>query len=102
MLEESWARSERAEVEVGDQRCRGSLERICEKGVARPEESFSAAGGPGRRQAGRRSVGAAQLSVQKMLTGHVAQTVQRGQAQAAVSVAHETTELNYTTPKGVK
>src|SRR5262245_3125885 len=102
MLEESWARSEMAEVEVWDQRCRGSLERICEQVLARPEESFSAACGPGLRQAGSRIFGAAQMSVQKMLAGHVAQTAQRCREQAAVIVAQDTTELNYTTHKGAK
>jgi hypothetical protein len=47
MLEESWAGQEMAGVEVLDQRCRGRLERICEPVLARPEESFSAACGPG-------------------------------------------------------
>jgi hypothetical protein len=102
MLEESWARSEMAGVEVWDQRCRGSLERICEQVLARPEESFSAACGPGLRQAGSRIFGAAQMSVQKMVAGHVAQTAQRCQAQAEVIVAQDTTELNYTTHKGAK
>jgi hypothetical protein len=39
-MEESWARTEMAGVEVWDQRCRRSLERICEQVLARPEESF--------------------------------------------------------------
>jgi hypothetical protein len=102
MLEESWSRSEMAGVEVWDQRCRGSLERICEQVLARPEESFSAACGPGLRQAGSRIFGAAQMSVQKMLAGHVAQTAQRCQAQTEVIVAQDTTDLNYTTHKGAK
>jgi len=102
MLEESWTRSEMAGVEVWDQRCRGSLERICEQGLARPEESFSAACGPGLRQAGSRIVGAAQRSVQKMLAGHVAQTAQGCREQAEVRVAQDTTDLNYTTHKGAK
>src|SRR4029450_898789 len=85
MLEESWSRSEMAGVDVWDQRCRGSLERICEQVLARPEEWFSAACGPGLRQAGSRIFGAAQMSVQKMLAGHVAQTAQRGQAQTEAS-----------------
>jgi hypothetical protein len=102
MLEESWSRSEMAGVDVWDQRCRGSLERICEQVLARPEESFSAACGPGLRQAGSRIFGAAQMSVQKMLAGHVAQTAQRCQAQTEVIVAQDTTELNYTTHKGAK
>jgi hypothetical protein len=53
-------------VEVWDQRCRGSLERICEQVMARPEESFAAAGGPGLRQAGSRILGAQQMSGEKM------------------------------------
>ena len=65
-MEESWARTERAGVEVWDQRCRGSLERICEQVLARPEESFSAACGPGLRQAGSRILSAAQLSGEKL------------------------------------
>jgi hypothetical protein len=91
-----------AGVEVWDQRCRGSLERICEQVLARPEESFSAACGPGLRQAGSRIFSAAQMSVEKMLAGHVAQTVHRCQEQTAVIVAQDTTELNYTTHKGAK
>ena len=102
MVEESWSRSEMAGGEVWDQRCRGSLERIGEQVVARPEESFSAACGPGLRQAGSRICGAAQLSVQQLLAGHVAQTAQRCQAQTEVIVAQDTTELKYTTPKGAK
>src|SRR5262245_5595948 len=102
MLEESWARSEMAGVEVWDQRCRGSLERICEQVLARPEESFSAACGPGLRQAGSRIFSAAQMSVEKNLAGHVAQTVQRCQEQTAVIVAQDTTDLNYTPHKGTK
>ncbi len=66
MLEESWARIEMAEAEVWDQRCRGSLERMCEQVLARPEESFSAACGPGLRQAGSRIFGAEQMSVEKL------------------------------------
>jgi hypothetical protein len=101
-MEESWARTERAGVEVWDQRCRGSLERICEQVLARPEESFSAACGPGLRQAGSRIFSAEQMSVEKMLAGHVAQTAQRCQEQSEVIVAQDTTELNYTTHKGAK
>ena len=101
-MEESWARTEMAGVEVWDQRCRGSLERICEQVLARPEESFSAACGPGLRQAGSRIFSAAQMSVEKMLAGHVAQTAQRCQEQSEVIVAQDTTELNYTTHKGAK
>src|SRR5262247_3586171 len=100
MLDESWARSEMAEVEVWDQRCRGSLERICEQVLARPEESFSAACGPGLRQAGSRIFGAPQMSVEKLLAGHVEQTAQQCQAQAAVIVAQDTTDVNYTTHRG--
>jgi len=55
-----------ASVEVWDQRCRGSLERSCEQVLARPEESFSAAGGSGRRQAGSRILEAPQMSVEKL------------------------------------
>jgi hypothetical protein len=102
MLEESWAGREMAGVEVWDQRCRGSLERICEQVLARPEESFSAACGPGLRQAGSRIFSAEQMSVEKMLAGHVAQTAQRCQEQGEVIVAQDTTELNYTTHKGTK
>ena len=99
-MEESWAQTEMAGVEVWDQRCRGSLERICEQVLARPEESFSAACGPGLRQAGSRIFGAPQMSVEKMLAGHVEQTAQRCQAHAEVIVAQDTTEVNYTTHKG--
>lgn len=99
-MEESWARTEMAGVEVWDQRCRSSLERICEQVLARPEESFSAACGPGLRQAGSRIFGAPQMSVEKMLAGHVEQTAQRCQAYAEVIVAQDTTEVNYTTHKG--
>jgi hypothetical protein len=101
-MEESWARTEMAGVEGWDQRCRGSLERICEQVLARPEESFSAACGPGLRQAGCRIFSAEQMSVEKLLAGHVAQTVQRCQEQEEVIVAQDTTELNYTTHKGAK
>jgi hypothetical protein len=101
-MEESWARTEMARVEVWDQRCRGSLERICEQVLARPEESFSAACGPGLRQAGSRIFGAPQMSVEKMLAGHGAQTAQRCQAQAEVIVAQDTTDVNYTTHKGAR
>src|SRR5258705_6329366 len=101
-MEESWARTEMAGVEVWDQRCRGSLERICEQVLARPEESFSAACGPGLRQAGGRIFSAEQMSVEKLLAGHVAQTVQRCQEQGEEIVAQDTTELNYTTHKGAK
>lgn len=99
-MEESWARTEMAGVEVWDQRCRGSLERICEQVLARPEESFSAACGPGLRQAGSRIFGAAQMSGEKLLAGHVAQTGQRCREQAEVVVAQDTTDVNYTTHKG--
>jgi hypothetical protein len=99
-MEESWARNEMAGVEVWDQRCRGSLERICEQVLARPEESFSAVCGPGLRQAGGRIFGAEQMSVEKMLAGHVEQTAQRCQAQGEVIVAQDTTDVNYTTHKG--
>jgi hypothetical protein len=101
-MEESWARTEMAGVEVWDQRCRGSLERICEQVMARPEESFSAACGPGLRQAGSRIFGAQQMSGEKMLAGHVEQTVQRCQAQAEVIVAQDTTDVNYTTHQGAR
>jgi len=99
-MEESWARTEMAGVEVWDQRCRRSLERICEQVLARPEESFSAACGPGLRQAGSRILGAEQMSGEKLLAGHVEQTAQRCQAQAEVIVAQDTTDVNYTTHKG--
>jgi hypothetical protein len=101
-MEESWARAEMAGVAVWDQRCRGSLERICEQVVARPEESFSAACGPGLRQAGSRIFGAEQMSVEKLLAGHVAQTAQRCAEQTEVLVAQDTTEVNYTTHKGAR
>jgi hypothetical protein len=99
-MEENGARIEMAGVEVWDQRCRHSLERICEQVLARPEESFSAACGPGLRQAGSRIFGAPQMSVEKMLAGHVEQTAQRCQVQAEVIVAQDTTGVNYTTHKG--
>jgi hypothetical protein len=101
-MEESWARAEMAGVEVWDQRCRGSLERICEQVLARPEESFSAACGPGLRQAGSRIFGAPQLSVEKLVAGHVEQTAQRCQAHAEGIVAQDTTEVNYTSHKGAR
>src|SRR5262245_12147182 len=101
-MEESWTRSEMAGVEVWDQRCRSSLERICEPVLARPAESCSAACGPGLRPAGSRIFGAAQMSVPKMLAGQVAQTAQRGQAQTEGIVAQDTTELNYTSHKGAR
>jgi hypothetical protein len=101
-MEESWARTERAGVEVWDQRCRGSVERLCEPVLARPEESFAAACGPGLRQAGSRILSAEQMRVEKMVAGHVAQTGQRCQAQGEGSGAQDTTELNYTTHKGAK
>src|SRR4029450_3222973 len=100
MLEESWSRTEMAGVEVWDQRCRRSLERICEQVLARPEESFSAACGPGLRQAGSRILGAEQMSGETLLAAHVEQTAQRCQAQAEVIVAQDTTDVNYTTHKG--
>src|SRR5215510_3606860 len=56
----------------------------------------------GLRQAGSRIFGAAQMSVEKMLAGHVAQTAQRCREQTEVIVAQDTTDLNYTTHKGVK
>jgi hypothetical protein len=99
-MEESWARTEMAGVEVWDQRCRRSLERICEQVVARPEEAFSAACGPGLRQAGSRIFGAEQRSGEQLLAGPVAQTAQRCGEQAEVLVAQETTDVKYTTPKG--
>jgi hypothetical protein len=99
-MEESWARTEMAGVEVWDQRCRHSLERICEQVLARPEESFSAACGPGLRQAGSRIFGAVQMSGEKMLAGHVEQTARRCREQAEVVVAQDTTDVNYTTHKG--
>jgi len=101
-MEESWARTEMAGVEVWDQRCRGSLERICEQVLARPEESFSAACGPGLRQAGSRIFGAEQMSGEKILAGHVAQTVRRCGEQAEVVVAQDTTDVNYTTHRGTR
>src|SRR4029450_13157810 len=101
-MEESWARTEMAGVEVWDQRCRGSLERICEQVLARPEASFSAACGPGLRQAGSRIVGAPQMSGEKRLAGQVEQTAQWCQAQAEVIVAQDTPEVNYTTHKGAR
>jgi hypothetical protein len=99
-MEESWARTEMAGGAVWDQRCRGSLERSCEQVLARPEESFSAACGSGLRQAGSRIFGAPQMSVEKMLAGHVEQTAQRCRAYAEVIVAQDTTDVNYTTHKG--
>jgi hypothetical protein len=101
-MEESWARTEMAGVAVWDQRCRRSLERICEPALARPEESFSAACGPGLRQAGSRIFGAEQMSVEKMLAGHGEQTARRGREQAEGVVAQDTTDVNYTTPKGTR
>jgi hypothetical protein len=101
-MEESWARTEMAGVEVWDQRCRRSLERICEQVLARPEESFSAACGPGLRQAGSRIFGAAQMKGEKLLAGHVAQTARRCGEQAEVVVAQDTTDVNYTTHKGTR
>jgi hypothetical protein len=101
-MEESWARTEMAGVEVWDQRCRRSLERICEQVLARPEESFSAACGPGLRQAGSRIFGAEQMSGEKLLAGHVAQTAQRCGEQAEVVVAQDTTDVKYPTHKGTR
>jgi hypothetical protein len=101
-MEESWARTEMAGVDVWDQRCRRSLERICDQVAARPEESFSAACGSGLRQAGSRIFGAEQMSGEKLLAGHVEQTIQRCQAQAEVIVAQDTTDVNYTTHKGTR
>ena len=98
-MEESWARTERAGVEVWDQRGRGSLERICAQVLARPEESFSAACGSGLRQAGSRSCGAPQMRVEKRLAGHVEPTAQRCQAHTEGSVAQDTTDVNYTDPQ---
>jgi hypothetical protein len=99
-MAENWARTEMAGVEVWEQRCRHSLARLCEQVLARPEESFSAAWGPGLRQAGSRIFGAPQMSVEKMWAGHGEQTAQRCQVQAEVIVAQDTTGVNYTTHKG--
>src|SRR5260221_12561120 len=99
-MEESWARTEMAGVEVWDQRCRGSLERICEQVLARPEASFSAACGSGLRQAGSRIFGAPQMRAEKRLAGHVEQPAHRCQAHAEGMGAQDTTDVNYTTAKG--
>src|SRR5260221_12876048 len=101
-MEESWARTEMAGVEVWDQRCRGSLERICDQALARPEESFSAACGPGLRQGGSRLWGAPQGTVEEMLAGHVGQRPQRCQAHAEVMIAQDTTAANETSHKGAR
>jgi hypothetical protein len=80
-------------------RRRRSLARLCARLAQQPQASFSAACGPGLRQAAHRLFEHPATTIAALLAGHVAQTAARCAEQAVVLAVQDSTAFDYTTHK---
>jgi hypothetical protein len=96
-METSWAATEMDGAHLWDRRRRRSLALLCTRLAQRPTLSFSAACGPGLRQAAHRLFEHPGTTVAGLLAGHVAETAQRGAHQAVVLAVQDSTDFDYTT-----
>ncbi|MFL5302458.1 MAG: transposase DNA-binding-containing protein, partial [Anaeromyxobacteraceae bacterium] len=93
-------RGEVAAAEFGDKRLAGRLVRLAEQLAKAPDQSFpKAAGSEAALEATYRFFGNEAVTPAAILQPHVAATVARCAAAATVFVAHDTTELRFSTER---
>ena len=93
-------RGEVAAAELGDKRLSGRLVRLAEQLAKAPDQSFpKAAGSDAALEATYRFFGNETVTPAAILQPHVAATVGRCAAAAAVIVAHDSTELRFSTER---
>jgi transposase-like protein/transposase Tn5 family protein len=94
-----WAASEMEGAHLWDRRRRRSLAVLCARLAQQPAASFSAACGPGLRQAAHRLFEHSATTIAALLAGHVERTAARCRDQAVVLAVQDSTEFDYTTHK---
>jgi hypothetical protein len=93
-------RDELAAAELGDKRLTGRLVRLAEQLARAPDQSFpKATGSDAALEATYRFLGNAAVTPDAILGPHVAATVARCAATAAVIVAHDTTEFRFSSER---
>jgi transposase Tn5 family protein/transposase-like protein len=95
-METGWATTEMDGAHLWDQRRRRSLALLCARLAQQPTLSFSAACGPGLRQAAHRLFEHPGTTVGGLLAGHVGETATRCGAAACVLAVQDSTEFDYT------
>jgi hypothetical protein len=98
-METGWAATEMAGAYLWDRRRRRSLIALCERLGRQPEVCFSAACGPGLRQAAHRLLEHPATTVAGLLAGHVQQSATRCGEHDVVLAIQDSTEFDYTTHK---
>jgi hypothetical protein len=94
--------SELATIELGDQRLNRRARRVLEKLGAKPSVSIpTACGGWGETRAAYRLFDHANVTAERVLAPHIACTEERLRAHARILCIQDTTELDYTTKKGI-
>ncbi len=94
-MNEDWATQEMSGAQLADPRQTRSIVRICACLEEHPEASFTAAVGPGLRQAAHRIFEHKGTSVEGLLAGHVAATAQRCAEFPRVLIAQDTCTFTY-------
>jgi len=94
-MNEDWAMQEMSGAQLADPRQVRSVVRICACLEEYPDLSFTAAVGPGLRQAGHRIFEHKGTSVDGLLAGHVAATAQRCAEFPRVLIAQDTCTFTY-------
>jgi hypothetical protein len=95
LMAEPWAEGEAAGARLGDARRVATLARVLTALAVARGQAWSAALGPGLRQAGGDLVRLSGLSVVALLAGHFAATARRCAAHALVLIAADTTAFNF-------
>jgi hypothetical protein len=98
-METSWAETEMDGAQLWDRRRRRSLAVLCARLGQQPEASFSAACGPGLRQAAHRLLEHPATTIAGLLAGHIEQTAARCGEQEVVLAVQDSTDFDYTTHK---
>ncbi len=94
-MNEDWAMQEMSGAQLADPRQVRSVVRICAALEEHPEASFTAAVGPGLRQAAHRVFEHKGTSVSGLLAGHIAATAQRCTEFPRVLIAQDTCTFTY-------
>jgi hypothetical protein len=95
MTQASWAEEEMADARLCDERFRTNLARMVEALHDQCGAHFSAAVGPALRQSAVRLLSDEDTRLDKLLAGHLQQTLRRCQTYERVLVAQDTTSLNF-------
>src|SRR5438132_11974613 len=96
-MENGWAETEMEGAHLWDRRRQRSLALLCTRLAQQPTLSFSAACGPGLRQAAHRLFEHPGTTVAGLLAGHVGETATRCGAVEWVLAVQDSTEFDYTT-----